>query len=63
MASWWILFGPTSALGQKLVFELRSAAARTDLDEIWKMLLAAAKLEIFDTLTRGSGGVTFIEHV
>lgn len=37
--------------------------ARADLDDIWKMLLAAAKLEIFDTLTRGSGGVTFIEHV
>lgn len=38
-------------------------AAKVDLDEIWKMLLAAAKLEIYDTLTRGSGGVTFIEHV
>jgi hypothetical protein len=38
-------------------------SARADLDDIWKMLLAAAKLEIFDTLTRGSGGVTFIEHV
>lgn len=36
--------------------------ASTDLDDIWKMLLTAAKLVIFDTLRRGSGGVIFIEH-
>lgn len=37
--------------------------SKADLDEIWKVLLDASKLEIFDTLTQGSGGVTFIENV
>lgn len=34
-----------------------------DIDAIWKQLLEASKLEIFDTLTHGSTSVTFIENV
>lgn len=37
--------------------------AYDDLDRLWKELLQKSKLEIFDTMTRGEGGITFIEKV
>ena len=35
--------------------------AYDDVQEIWKQLLSAAKISLFDTLSGGEGSVTFIE--
>jgi hypothetical protein len=37
--------------------------AYEDVDKIWRELLTCAKLSVFDTMTRGEGGITFIEKV
>jgi len=34
-----------------------------DIDTIWKELLQASNLELFDTITRGESGLTFIEKI
>lgn len=39
------------------------AQAHDDLNQIWKDLLGAAKLTIFETLTRGQVSTSFIEKV
>jgi hypothetical protein len=39
------------------------AAAYDDVETIWKELLEQSKLSIFDTMTSGEGGITFIEKV
>jgi len=39
------------------------AAAYDDVETIWKELLKQSKLSIFDTMTSGEGGITFIEKV
>ena len=36
--------------------------AYDDVQEIWKQLLSAAKISLFDTLSGGEGSVTFIER-
>jgi hypothetical protein len=38
-------------------------AAYDDVDVIWKELLTRSKLEIFDPMTYGSGGLTFVEKL
>ena len=37
--------------------------ASSDLDDIWKDLLKRSGLSVWDTLTTGEGGITFIEKV
>lgn len=37
--------------------------ARADLEELWKLMVEKSGLDIWDTMTTGEGGVTFIEHV
>jgi hypothetical protein len=34
-----------------------------DMDELWKLMLSSSGLELFDTITHGSGGVTLIEKI
>jgi hypothetical protein len=38
-------------------------AAYEDVEQIWKDLLTQAKLSVFDTMTRGAGGITVIERI
>ena len=37
--------------------------ARADLEELWKLMVEKSGLDIWDTITTGDGGITFIEHV
>ncbi|MGY8635842.1 hypothetical protein RAD15_25560 [Bradyrhizobium sp. 14AA] len=37
--------------------------ARADLEELWKVMVEKSGLDIWDTMTTGEGGLTFIEHV
>lgn len=39
------------------------AEASADLDELWKLMVSQSALDLWDTITRGEGGVEFIEHV
>lgn len=34
-----------------------------DVEKLWKELITAAKLDIWDTMTRGQSGLTFIEEI
>lgn len=34
-----------------------------DIEEIWQIMLAKSDLELFETITHGSGGVTLIEKI
>ena len=47
-----------AAIAHDAVFE-----AYGDLEALWKLLLEKSGLSIFDTLTRGEQGITFIEKV
>ena len=38
-------------------------AVHSDVEAIWKELLTRSKLSVFDTMTSGEGGITFIEKV
>jgi hypothetical protein len=33
------------------------------VEQIWKDLLKEPKLSVFDTMTRGEGGITVIERI
>ncbi|MGJ5068182.1 hypothetical protein [Bradyrhizobium oligotrophicum] len=37
--------------------------ANADLDELWKLMIEKSGLDLWDTMTSGDGGITFIEHV
>jgi hypothetical protein len=37
--------------------------ALADLDDLWKLMIEKSGLELWDTITRGEGAITFIEHV
>jgi hypothetical protein len=37
--------------------------AYDDVETVWRELLKESKLSVFDTMTRGQGGITFIEKV
>jgi hypothetical protein len=37
--------------------------SREDLDELWKLMVESSGLDLWDTMTTGDGGITFIEHV
>lgn len=37
--------------------------ARADLEELWKLMVEKSGLNIWDTMTTGESGLTFIEHV
>ncbi|MCK1723456.1 hypothetical protein [Bradyrhizobium sp. 141] len=39
------------------------AEASADLDELWKLMVEQSGLDLWDTITRGEGGIEFIEHV
>lgn len=39
------------------------AEADEDLDKVWKLMLDKSELSIFDTMTHGEGGISFIEKV
>ncbi|SCB28457.1 hypothetical protein GA0061099_1004158 [Bradyrhizobium yuanmingense] len=37
--------------------------AREDLEDLWKLMIQKSGLNLWDTMTSGDGGITFIEHV
>lgn len=37
--------------------------AKDDLDELWKLMIEKSGLVLWDTMTSGDGGITFIEEV
>jgi hypothetical protein len=37
--------------------------ALSDLDDLWKQMVEKSGLDLWETMTTGEGGITFIEHV
>lgn len=37
--------------------------AREDLEDLWKLMIQKSGLNLWDTMTSGDGGITFIAHV
>jgi hypothetical protein len=37
--------------------------ARADLEELWKLMVEKSGLDLWNTMTSGDSGITFIEHV